>query len=426
MLDPTTVTKMVEDQIARSVNDQVLEVFATDEWLKPIEAKIIDYTQQRILGKFSNSSALPEIVEAVKTSIAELFATGQIPGVDQYIDSSIIKQSIDQAVQDNIVTAIKDLGRDPAWIEKIERLINQSMVQRVVAGLSTIDVGGLIRQRVDENMTDLDSRVAKRLQTPGIQDHAQQPELTVLDENVVVENCLTANRIEVVTSARIKELTVTGSINTDNRAWQTLSEDISKKTLDRLSTEWKESLIADVESKIREHGIDFDQVQIDGVRVVEGDTLSRKITNSNLQKVGALKDLTVTGEAHIYNTVSVLNKRLGVNTQEPEMALSVWDEEVSILAGKFKDKSAYIGTGRLQNLVLGVNRTPAIEIDVDGVTAVKKLRVGVHRISHGTEVPNYAGTKGDVVFNANPSINDNVFAWQCLGGFKWKIIRAVE
>jgi hypothetical protein len=426
MLDPKVVTKMVEDQIARSVNDQVLEVFATDEWLKPIEAKIIDYTQQRILGKFSNSSALPEIVEAVKTSVAELFATGQIPGVDQYVDSATIKQTIDQAVQDNIVVAIKDLGRDPAWIEKIERLINQSMVQRVVAGLSSVDVGGLIRQRVDENMSDLDSKVAARLHTPGIQDHAHSLELTVLDENVVVENCLTANRIEVVTSAKIKELTVTGSINTDNRAWQTLSEDISKKTLDRLSTEWKESLIADVESKIREHGIDFTQVQIDGVRVVVGDTLSRKITNSNLQSLGSLKELNVVGEAHIYNTVSVLNKRLGVNTQEPEMALSVWDEEVSILAGKFKDKSAYIGTGRLQNLVLGVNRTPAVEIDVDGVTAVKKLRVGVHRISHGTEVPNYAGTKGDVVFNANPSINDNVFAWQCLGGFKWKIIRSVE
>lgn len=426
MLDPTVVTKLVEDQIARSVNDQVLEVFATDEWLKPIEAKIIDYTQQRILGKFANSSALPELVEAIKTSVAELFASGQIPGVEQYIDSATIRQTIDQAVQDNIVTAIKDLGRDPAWLEKIEQLINQSMVQRVVAGLSTIDVGALIRQRVDENMTDLDSRVAQRLQTPGIQDHAQQSELTVLDENVVVENCLTANRIEVVNSAKIRELTVTGSINTDNQSWQTLSDAISEKTLKRLTTEWKHSLIEDVETKIREHGIDFSQVQIDGVRVVDGNTLSNKIINSNLQKVGTLKDLTVSGETHIYNTVSVVNKRLGVNTQEPEMALSVWDEEISILAGKFKDKAAYIGTGRLQNLVLGVNRTPAVEIDIDGVTAVKKLRIGVHRISHGTEVPNYAGTKGDVVFNANPSINNNVFAWQCLGGFKWKIIRSVE
>jgi hypothetical protein len=248
----------------------------------------------------------------------------------------------------------------------------------------------------------------------------------VLDENVVVENCLTADHLTFVTSATVKDLSVTGSINTDNRSWDTLSNHISKKTLDQLTDQWRESLINDVENKIREQGIDFTQVQIDGVRVVTGDTLSRKITNSSLQQVGVLKSLSVAGEAHIYNTVSVLNKRLGINTQEPEMALSVWDEEVSILAGKFKDKSAYIGTGRLQNLVLGVNRTPAVEIDVDGITAIKKLRVGVHRISHGTEVPNYAGTKGDIVFNANPSINDNVFAWQCLGGFKWKIIRTVE
>ena len=417
---------MVEDQINKSVNDQVLEVFATDDWLKPIETKIIDYTQQRILGKFANSSALPEIVDAVKTSVAELFASGQIPGIDQYIDSVTVKQVIDQAVQDNIVTAIKDLGQDAVWLEKIERLINQNMVQRVVAGLSTIDITGLIRQRVDENMNDLDDKVVKKLQTLGIQDHAQQLELTVMDENVVVENCLTANKINAVDSITVKDLSVTGSINTDNRSWQTLSEDISNKTLARLTNEWKESLIVDVESKIRDHGINFTQVQIDGVRVIEGDTLSRKITNSNLQSLGILKELKVTGEAHIYNTVSVLNRRLGINTQEPEMALSVWDEEVSILAGKFKEKSAYIGTGRLQNLVLGVNRTPAMEIDIDGTTAIKKLRVGVHRISHGTEVPNYSGTKGDIVFNANPNVNNNVFAWQCLGGFKWKIIRSVE
>lgn len=346
--------------------------------------------------------------------------------LDQTALNKLVEEQIEKSINDQVVNTIQHLGTDPAWVEKIEQLVNQTMVRRVVAGLSSVDVGGLIRQRVDENMSDLDSRVAARLHTPGIQDHAHCPELTVMDENVVVENCLTANRIEVVNSARIKELTVTGSINTDNRAWQTLSEDISKKTLERLNTEWRESLVTDVENKIRENGIDFAQVQIDGVRVVVGDTLSRKIINSNLQSVGALKELTVTGEARIYDTVSVLNKRVGINTQEPEMALSVWDEEVSILAGKFKDRSAYIGTGRSQNLVLGVNRTPAVEIDIDGVTAIKQLRVGVHRISHGAEVPNYAGTKGDVVFNANPSVNNNVFAWQCLGGFKWKIIRSVE
>ena len=426
MLDPKVVTKLVEDQIARSVNDQVMEVFATDEWLRPIEAKIIDYTQQRILGKFANSSALPEIIDAVKASVATLFADGKIPGVDQYIDSTVIKQTIDQAVENNILTAIQDMGKDPVWLDKIERTINQTMTQRVVSGLSAIDVRETIRQRVDENMTKLSDTVLKKLQTPGIQDQAQQTELTVLDENVVVENCLTAKQLNIVDSATVKELVVTGSINTDNHSWNSLSDRITEKTFNQLNTQWRASLVADVAEKIVNDGIDFKQVQIDGVKVVDADTLSRKITNSNLQSVGVLRDLTVSGEARISETLSVLKKRIGINTQEPEMALSVWDEEVSILAGKHKDKSAYIGTGRAQSLTLGVNRTPAIEIDVEGLTAIKKLRIGVHRISHGTEVPNYAGTKGDIVFNANPTINSNVFAWVCLGSYKWKVLKAVE
>jgi hypothetical protein len=108
------------------------------------------------------------------------------------------------------------------------------------------------------------------------------------------------------------------------------------------------------------------------------------------------------------------------------MALSIWDEEVSIVAGKFKNKTAYLGTSRKQSLALGINKNPAIEIDENGLTAIKELQIGIHRVSHGSEVPNYSGTKGDVVFNAVPTVENPIFAWQCLGGFKWKIIKAVQ
>ena len=417
---------MVEKQIASTVDQQVTELFASTEWLEPIEQKIVKYTQDRILGKFSNSSALPEIVGAVKTSVNELFTSGKIPGIDQYVDSTTIKQSIDQAVENNIESAIRDMGRDPIWLEKIERMVNQSMVQRTVAGLSTIDINSIIRQRVDENMAALENKIVKQIKTHGIQDVAEQCELTVMNDHVVVENCLTAKRIDIVDIATVKDLSVTGSINVDNRSWQTLSQSISEKTLKQLTPEWQSTLVKQVTREIQNNGIEFNQLRINGEVVVAGETLSRKITQSNLQTVGILKKLTVDGEAQINNTVNVLNKRVGINTQEPEMALSVWDEEVSILSGKFKNQVGYIGTGRAQKLAIGVNREPAIEIDLEGLTAVKKLRVGLHRIGHGNEVPNYSGTKGDVVFNANPTLESQVFAWVCLGGYKWKIIKAVE
>ena len=107
------------------------------------------------------------------------------------------------------------------------------------------------------------------------------------------------------------------------------------------------------------------------------------------------------------------------------MALSIWDEEVSVVIGKNKAKQAYIGTNRDQGLVIGVNRLPQIEIDSAGLTAIKKLQVGLHKISHNTAVPGWSGTRGDIVFNSNPG-PDRVFAWVCLGTFKWQTLKSAE
>jgi hypothetical protein len=316
---------------------------------------------------------------------------------------------------------IAELTVDKKWLEKIENQINQNMTQRVVATLGSTDIGSMVRQRVDE----ITETVIKNL-LPGVQDQSTKVELTLMDSNVVVENTLTAKDINVVESVIVKDLVVKGSVNTDNKSWQALANTISQQTLDKLSIDWKETLISQVATHIRESGIEFDSVKINGESIVDGDTLSNSITKSNLQKVGKLTDLTVVGDTILNDTVSVVKKRLGVNTTEPEMALSVWDEEVSVIAGKFKSNTAYIGTSRKQALSIGVNKAPAIEIDDAGLTAVKQLRVGLHRISHGNEVPNYSGTKGDLVFNANPTIENPVFAWQCLGNFRWKVIKAVE
>ena len=73
MIDQQALARMVEDQISKSVNDQLLEVFASDDWLKPLEQQIIKYSQDAILKKFSNSSSMPEIIDAAKTGLEKLF-----------------------------------------------------------------------------------------------------------------------------------------------------------------------------------------------------------------------------------------------------------------------------------------------------------------------------------------------------------------
>ena len=72
-----------------------------------------------------------------------------------------------------------------------------------------------------------------------------------------------------------------------------------------------------------------------------------------------------------------------------------------------------------------MNRLPQIEIDPAGLTRIKKLQVGLHKISHDVQVPGWSGTRGDIVFNSNPG-PDRVFAWVCLGAHKWQTLKSAE
>jgi hypothetical protein len=420
MLDTAALQQLVEQQVKKEVADHVAQSL-NETWIKNVEDNAIQFIQDRIVAKFANSEAMPELIDAVKSSVKDLFHSGKIPGLSQYIDYDYITQSINHTTQDLVKQSVNELTLDPVWLEKIETVINQQVVQKTVAGLSAVDLRPIIKQSIDDTVASLKTTIFK-----GIQSQSESVELTVLDQHVVVENNLTAKDITAVNSVTVKDLVVKGSINTDNQSWSALASSISEKTFNKLNNDWKDALIEQVRASVSEQGIDFSNIKVNGVPLIKDGKLSSGIIDSDLQSVGTLQKLKVSGDTSLNDTVTVNKRRMGINTSEPDMALSLWDEEVTISVGKLKSQLGFIGTTRKQGLALGVNKTPAIEIDDEGLTAIKKLQVGVHRFSHGNEVPNYAGTKGDVVFNANPTVENPVFAWQCLGGFKWKVIKAVQ
>ena len=341
------------------------------------------------------------------------------------VDPGLVKRLVEQAIEDNILSAVQNISSDPAWLARIEHMINQTVVQETMIRLGSMDLNPLIKQQVDENMALFQQTLLTNFTSAGISDLATNCQLTIMDDTTVIDNCLTARNMDVAESITVQNLIVKGAINTDNQSWVNLANDISRKTLEKLTKEWNARLVEEVTQQIKDNGISFDQIQVGGESLVNGNRLSNAITESNIQSLGTLRNLTVNGEAKINNTVSVVNKRLGINTESPEMALSVWDEEVSVVIGKNKAKQAYIGTNRDQGLVIGVNRLPQIEIDAAGLTAIKKLQVGLHKISHDTKVPGWSGTRGDIVFNSNPG-PDRVFAWVCLGTFKWQTLKSAE
>jgi len=418
MLDTAAIEQLVKQQITEQVTEQISVVLGADEWLAAFEQRIIEFVQARVMARFANAEYLPEITDTVKSSVNELFKNGAIPGIEQYVDTVAVKQTIDTAVEQLVDGSIETLAQDPAWLAKIEQQINQAVVDRVIRQFGQIDLNPIIKERVDEHMDRFQQDILNNFASTGISDHASSCQLIITDDTTVVENQLT------VREAVIQDLIVKGSVNIDNPSWNLLAEGISEKTIDKLSDEWKTLLTAQVAEEIKSNGIDFDSVKVNGETLVIGNTLSKSITDTNIRSLGVLTTLTVAGESIFNNqTLAVLNKRIGVNTVTPEMALSVWDEEVSIVIGKNKANEAYIGTNRAQGVTIGVNRQPQIELTSEGLTRIRQLQVGLHRIGHAPQVPGYSGTKGDIVFNSN-SDDSPIFAWVCVGGHRWKTLKS--
>lgn len=350
--------------------------------------------------------------------------------VDQLIVEQIrsaVEVAVDSAVQVLVDQTIKNLVLDPAWLEKIQTLVDQHMTQRVLLQLSMIDVNSAVADATKENFDRWKQELEQIVDSPGIKDSADSLQLSVMNQLVVVENELVSNNLSVENTAEIKgdlvvnNLVVRGAVNTDNRSWDELADVVGKAALEKITPEWQNKLVQQVLDSAKASGIDFGSITVNGTPVISGNTLNNSITQTGITSVGDLERLSVRGPAQINDTFNVLNRRVGINTEDPEMALSVWDEDVSVVIGKFSKQHGYIGTARAQNLSIGVNRIPQIEIDTDGLTTIKQLRVGQHRIGFAREVPGYSGTRGDIVFNMDPKPG-SPFAWQCLGSFQWQPI----
>jgi len=425
MLEDLSINTLIEQQIKTVVEEKIQNILSQTEWIDNLEQRIINYAQDRIVSRFANISTVPDLVDTVQGSVKQLFDQGHVPGLENYVDSDKITQTIDNGIQALVNAAIDNLVVDPAWQNKIERSVNQLMTARLGDRLSAIDLNSLIVSHIDSGIDRWQDRLKKNFSTAGIVDQATAHQLTVMDGVVVVESDFVSDGAEIQQDIKVhgstitKNLVVTGSINVDNQSWIALSDHISEKTIAKVTEEWRKQLVDEIVEISKTSGIDFAAVTINGQALVDGNSLSSNVTESNLETVGQLKSLHVRGTAIMNNTMHVHNKRIGINTDSPEMALSVWDEEIALIAGKLSKQQAYLGTARLQNLAIGVNRTPQIEIDTDGLTTIKQLRVGRHRIGHDTDVPGYSGTRGDIVFNSNPTPG-SPFAWTCLGAFQWK------
>jgi len=431
MLDANLVAQMVEQEIRSAVNQQVKEAVSQTAWIQDLEEQIVQFVQDRITARFSNIGTIPDLVTTVEKSVGKMFEQGFVPDLESYVDSVKIQQTVDQAVEQFVSNTIDSLTLDPQWVKKIETLVEQKIAERLVHRIRDLDVSDEMQKVLLTHKEIILDELKKDFNSTGIADQSTDLQLTVMDGVVVVEHETVTHDLTVERNSVLKgdvliqgSLGVQGKINTDNETWHELSEQVGRVTYDRIKNDFAKELIDTVVESTKE-GIDVANITVDGEPFVTGERLSHGITKSNLKEVGTLESLAVKGTANLHDTMHVVKNRVGINTEDPDSALAIWDEEVNVSAGKLSKNVGFVGTGRKQNLVLGTNRQNHIEIDAEGLTTIQRLRIGRNNISWSTEVPNYSGTKGDIVFNLNVA-PDAPFAWACLGAFRWQALKAAR
>jgi len=421
MIDNANIAELVQQEIKNAVDRYVITTMADQQWQTALEHQITDFVRDRISARFQNIEAIPAVHDIIKSQVRQMFAQGQIPGVEHFVDQSHIKSVIDSAVQNLVDQSLAQLVQDQDWISKIQSHVEANLGTRISQQLSAIDINGAIAQAVENNMQRWRSEFGRNFASTGIRDMASTCELVITDGAVVAQSGLAASTVLVENDLTTRNLTVTGIINTDCESWSELANLVAHKTQDLMGADWQQQLVQQVLALAKSQGIDFDAVTVQGSPLVTGSRLNAAVTESALQKIGVLHDLTVSGAAHLGQTLHVENKRVGLNTDSPDMALTIWDEEVSVSLGKISRDRAWIGSSRNHALDIGTNRKRAITIEPDGLVVLERLRVDRWRILFGNAPPNHSGTRGDVVINHDPRPG-TPFAWQCLGSFKWQAV----
>ena len=108
--------------------------------------------------------------------------------------------------------------------------------------------------------------------------------------------------------------------------------------------------------------------RIDDVEVISLTSLGSSITKSNLTELGNLRSLTVIGDALIgeFAYFGAGFGRLGLNTDEPNGALSILENDVEIVLGAPEYSRARIGTYTTHDISFITDNTDRIIIKNDG------------------------------------------------------------
>jgi hypothetical protein len=279
---------------------------------------------------------------------------------------------------------------------------------------AAINLSGL--QITGDNIT---GGIIQNFGSTGIDDRSSQVQMTIMDAGVVVENRMITLGLEVKGTTVLEgDLLIQGNVPPSSKFYTSIIHNAVEGVKNSMDSAFFGDYSSVIFNKIREEGLDLSRITLNGVEIITGNKLNYGIYDTNITRLGMVKDLQTAGETYLSEQLYVGKNKVGIGTIEPANSLTVWDQEVELGFGKRLKDTGWIGTPRNQNLILSANNQDNLTLATDGSVQVKKLTINKVSVISSPGVPSIEQPRGTVAFNENPSPGQPV-GWVSLGGAAW-------
>ena len=392
----------IEQELRGKLTEEVVKAIANTEVTTIVERIITQRLNERV-AEFNIETKTKQQLEQTLSQITNQLNASLATAANEQISSAVSKKI---ALMD-VNTVINSI---------VENKIG-SLVQTGAFGKESIDHSSINFKGFKFSGDVIEGGIIKNFGSTGIDDRSTQIQMTLLDQAVAFEKAIWSPSAIIKGQLTVEgNLVVLGDIDSNSPAANTLANMAVEKI--KNDTALLDLHSENILASIGKSGIDLKRITQDGREIVSNNQLGYHITDSNLQRVGLLRDLQTQGEAVLSDTLYVTTRRVGINTIDPSATFVVWDEEVEVVVTKHGKDTAYVGMPRAQRLVLGANNKDNIILDTDGSVEIENLRVGNVPMSSASTIPDYNAITGTIVWNESAAHGTPV-GWVCIGGAAW-------
>ena len=400
----------IESELRDKISQEVLKKIADTEINSIIEGLVAGQISERV-AKFDFVNASHEQLTLIVAQLTDQIQKTLAQEANTQINS-YITQRLAQVDLNSLISSL--IGNKLSTMLDSRNFPPQSIPQ------SAIDFNGLTLSG-----DHIKGGIITKFGSTGIDDLSTKIQMTLMDQATAFEGPVWAPEIKVKGNVTVAGKLTVSEIDSTTPAFAQFIEAASVAVRDKLDTALFTSFSDIIFEKLKTEGIDLDKISQGGRDVVKGNQLGYHIVDTNIQRVGMVKDLQTQGEAYLSSTLYTTKGRVGINTMDPSAVLSVWDEEVEINVGKRSQDTATINTPRYQTLVLGANGNNNLTLTPDGSVEVDSISIGSVLMSSAVTIPNYSGITGQIVWNQAPAPGSAI-GWVCVGGHLWAKFGTVE